>query len=142
MSVPTKDTLCRFIDPDKWNDGLQQPTSRAFKQAGLSVWHPGRLDQCNVRMEDLLIEHLTGWGQAYHTVDDYVRFAYQVAQSEGVPCRVQVEWRPDEVDAPWQEWGYAHVQVEATEGDKDLHLELRRLLAANSRRIVPPTTSR
>ena len=140
MTVPADDIVCRFINPDRrtWNNNLNEPTQRAFKQVGLSVWHRERLSENNVSLARLLIENLAGYGQAHHTAGDYLDFARKVAEEEGVPCRVQVEWRPDEVAEPWQQWRYAHAQVEATEGPADFPLEFRRLLAANSRYVVPP----
>ena len=138
MPVSCDDMLCRFISPDKWNDKQQLPTQRAFKQAGLSVWHRGRLSQHNIRLKDLLIETQIGWGQAHHTAGDYLSIALKVTQEEGIPCHIRVEWRPDEVAVPWQEWRYAHVQVEAAEGPDDFPLEFRRLLAASSRHRIPP----
>ncbi len=140
MPVPPDDMICRFINPDRntWNANLNRPTQRAFKQAGLSVWHQARLSEWNVALEDLLIVNLSGYGQAHHQVGDYLDLAKQVAQEEDIPCEVQVEWRPDEVSEPWWQWRYAHVQVEATAGPADFPLELRRLLAANARAIIPP----
>ena len=140
MPVPPDDMVCRFINPDRrtWNNNLNQPTQRAFKQAGLSVWHQDRLRERDVELEDLLIENLTGYGQALHRVGDYLAAAVTVAQEEKIPCQVQVEWRPDEVTEPWWRWRYAHVQVEATDGPPDFPLEFRRLLAANARVVAPP----
>ena len=138
MPVPPDDRLCRFIRPDKWNDKLNLPTQRAFKQVGLSVWNRGQLLQRNIQLEDLLVGNLIGCGQAHHTAGDYLRFALEVTQDEGIPCQVRVEWHPDEVPEPWWKWRYAHVQVEATEGPNDFPLEFRRLLAANSRHKIPP----
>ena len=139
MPVPADDTLCRFINPDKWNFNLNLPTQRAFKQVGLSLWHLGELLQNTSQPEDLLIENLVGCGQSHHTAGDYVRLALEVTQNEGIPCQVQVEWRPDKVPQPRWEWRYAHVQVEAMEGPEDFPLEFRRLLAANSRYTIPPS---
>jgi hypothetical protein len=147
MPVPPKDTLCRLIKPEreKWNPRLELPTQGAFKpmrstsgQVALSVWHPSRLSQHNVPIDALLIESLDGWGQAYHTTDDYLSLADQAMQAASTPFQVQVEWRPDDADEPWYRWRYAHVQVEAIEGPDEFLLEFRRLLAANSRSIIPP----
>ena len=138
MPVPPDDTLCRFINTDKWNFNLNLPTQRAFKQAELSVWNLGELHENNVHPEELLIEGLVGCGQSHHTAGDYLRIAIEVAQEEDIPCQVQVEWRPEKVTEPWWQWRYAHVQVEATEGPVDFPLEFRRRLAANSRFKVPP----
>ena len=140
MPVPPDDIVCRFINPDRktWNPNLNQPTQRAFKQAGLSVWHQGRLRRRDVALEELLVENLAGYGQAHHQVSDYLALALQVEQEENVPCQVRVEWRPDEVTEPWRQWRYAHAQVESTEGPPDFPLEFRRLLSANARTIVAP----
>ena len=140
MPVPPDDIVCRFINPHRssWNNNLNVPTQRAFKQVGLSVWHQERLRQQNAEFEDLLIENLAGYGQAHHRVGDYSALALQVAQEEAVPCQVQVEWRPDAVTEPWRQWRNAHVQVEATEGPPDFPLEFRRLLAASARVVIPP----
>ena len=140
MSVPDRDIVCRFIKPhrDTWNPNLNQPTQRAFKQRGLSVWHRDRLRARGVSLQDLLIQNLDRYGQAHHTAGDYRKFALQVTQNENVRFQVQVEWRPDDVTPPWRQWSYAHVHVEATEGEKDFPREFRRLLAANARCVVPP----
>lgn len=140
MPVPYDDIVCRFISPHRrtWNRKLNQPTQRAFKQENLSVWHQDKLREYNVQLEDLLIENLGGYGQAHHTVGDYLDFALKAAQEEGEPCQVRIEWRPDDVTALWWQWRYAHIQVEATEGPTDFPLEFRRMLAANSRYVVPP----
>lgn len=91
-------------------------------------------------LEDLRIAHLAGYGQAHHTTGDYLRFAAEASESEGVPLRVQVEFRPENeyVVEPWRLWAYAHVQVEAIEGPPNFLLEYRRLLALNARYVVPP----
>lgn len=142
MPVPPDDIICRFINPDPksrtWNSNLNEPTQRAFKQVGLSVWHQERLHQQKVALEALLIENLTGYGQAHHQVKDYFHLALEVARDENVRCQVEVEWRPDEVTEHWWQWRYAHVQVEATEGPPDFPLEFRRRLAANARVVIPP----
>ena len=142
MPVPNSDIVCRFIKPDRntWNSNLNQPKQRAFKKAGLSVWHQERLRANGVNLQDLLIEGLVGYGQAHHTAGDYLKFALQAAQSENVCFQVQVEWRADDqyVNPAWRQWSYAHVQVEATKGPPDFPLEFRRLLAANARSVVPP----
>ena len=138
MPVPLEDIVCRFIDPDKWTKRDKRPNQRAFKQAGLSVWNQNKLHKCGASLEDLLIGRLRGWGQAHHSVEDYLTLAQSVEQEEGIPCKVRVEWRPCETPSAWWEWRYAHVQVEVTEGESDLHLEYRRRLAANSRHVVPP----
>lgn len=142
MPVPNSDIVCRFIKPDRntWNSNLNQPKQRAFKQAGLSVWHQERLGANGVNLQDLLIENLAGYGQAHHTAGDYLKFALQAAKSENVCFQVQVEWRRGDryVNPAWRQWSYAHVQVEATKGPPDFPLEFRRLLAANARSVVPP----
>ena len=73
MPVPNDDVVCCFISPKTWNSILNQPTQRAFKQAGLSVWHPGRLRERGATLGDLLIENLAGYGQAHHTAGDYLK---------------------------------------------------------------------
>lgn len=147
MPVPASDIVCRFINPDRksktWNPRLNEPTQRAFKprrQEGLSVWHRKRLCERGILLENLLIENLVGYGQAHHTVGDYLALALQAAQDENTPFRVQVEWRPEPeyVRPPWQQWRYAHAQVEAVVGPADFLLEFRRKLAASARCIVPP----
>ena len=138
MPVPSDDMVCRFIPPGQWSRRDNRPRTRAFKQVGLSVWHRGRLHERNVALEDLLIENLAGYGQAHHLAGDYLRFADRVVQEVNTLCQVRVEWRPDEVTEPWRQWRNAHVQVEAIEGPADFPLEFRRLLAANSRLVIPP----
>ena len=140
MPVPEDDILCRFIRPGDWSKRDNRPKPGAFKQAELSVWHRDRLLSRQVRLEDLRIGHLSGCGQAHHTVADYLLFARKAAQLERTPFRVQVEWRPEDqyVDKPWQPWRDAHVQVEAVEGPDKFLVEFRRQLALKSRYSVPP----
>ena len=138
--MPPNDILCRFIRPDDWSKRDNRPRPGAFKQAALSVWHKDRLLAHQVQLEDLRIEHLAGYGQAHHTVADYLQLACQASQTEGVLFQVQVEWRPEDqyVEKPWRRWQYAHVQVEAIEGPDRFLAEFRRLLAQNSRAAIPP----
>ena len=138
MPVPNNDVVCRFIRPSRntWNREERRPKQQAFKQEGLSVWHQGRLCARGIALEDLLIENLSGYGQAHHTAGDYREFARQVAENE--PFEVQVEWRPDEVTDSWRRWKCAHVQVEATEGPRTFPREFRRLLALHTRSVVSP----
>ena len=145
MPVPASDIVCRFINPDRetWNPRLNTPTQRAFKprrQEGLSVWHRKRLCERGIPLGNLLIENLVGYGQAHHTVGDYLALALQVAQDENEHFQVRVEWCPEDeyVRLPWRQWRYAHAEVEAIVGPADFLREFRRKLAANARCIVPP----
>ena len=140
MPVPEDDVVCRFIRPDDWSIRDNRPRPGAFKQAELSVWHKDRLSSQGSTLEDLLIEHLAGYGQAHHAVADYLESAQEAVEREGTPFQVQVEWRPEDqyVEEPWRPWRDAHVQVEATEGPRKFLIEFRRLLALNSRFSVPP----
>ena len=138
--VPSDDVMCRFIKPEKgkWNTNLGLPLPRAFKQDDLSVWSKNELRTQNAEPADLLIDNLAGHAQACHRAQEYLDYAEQVAQEEGIECEVQVVWRPDKVDSPWYRWKDAHAQVEALEGPRDLPLEFRRRLAANAKYVVPP----
>ena len=138
--VPPDEVMCRFIQPEKgkWNPELKAPLQRAFKQEDLSVWSKDRLRAQDAIPADLLIDHLAGHAQAYHKVQEYLECAKQVAQEEGIDCKVQVMWRPDEVEPPWHQWKNAHAQVEALEGPKDFSLQFRRRLAASAKCIIPP----
>ncbi len=140
MPVPSDDILCRFVRPNDWSRILNRPKPGAFKQAELSVWHRDRLRERGVPLEDLRIEHLAGYGQAHHTVGDYLDCAREAEQIEGEPFRVQVEWRPEDeyVAEHWRQWRYAHVQVEVREGPVQFLAEFRRLLAEKTRFKVPP----
>ena len=141
--VPSDGVLCRFIKPErgKWNAELGLPLQRAFKQDDLSVWSKDKLRDQDTEPADLLIDNLADHAQAYHRAQDYLDCAEQVAQEEGVDCKVQVVWRPDKVDPPWHRWKDAHAQVEALEGPKDFPLEFRRRLAANAKCVVAPPGS-
>jgi hypothetical protein len=138
--VPSDDVMCRFIKPEqgKWNTNLGLPLQRAFKQDDLSVWSKNKLRTQNAEPADLLIDNLAGHAQAYHRAQEYLDYAEQVAQEEGIECEVQVVWRPDKVDPPWYRWKDAHAQVEALEGPRDFPLEFRRRLAANAKCVVRP----
>ena len=138
--VPSDEVLCRFIKPErgKWNADLGLPLQRAFKQDDLSVWSKDKLRDQDTEPADLLIDNLADHAQAYHRAQDYLDCAEQVAQEEGVDCKVQVVWRPEKVDPPWHLWKDAHAQVEALEGPKDFPLEFRRRLAANAKYVVAP----
>lgn len=140
MSVPSEDTVCRFIMPEssKWNEKLNQPTQRAFKQVDLSVWDKDKLESRGAQLEDLRKVSFSGWGQAHHFVDDYFRLAREVELEEKEPFKIEVEWRPETVSAELWEWRYAHAQVEVSEGPKDFPLEFRRRLAAEARLLVAP----
>lgn len=140
MPVPEDDILCRFIRPKDWSRILNRPKPGAFKQAALSVWHQTRLHERGASLTDLLIENLTGFGQAHHTAGDYKTCAREAEKREGEPFQVQVEWRSENqyVAEPWREWSYAHVQVEATKGPDQFLPEFRRVLAERSRVVIPP----
>ncbi len=140
MPVPPDDMLCRFISPMHWSTRENQPREGAFKQEGLSVWHYGRLLENDVRLEDLLIENLAGFGQAHHLAGDYTDLAREVSEKSGEPFEVQVEWRPEyeHVGRPWHRWRYAHVQVEAIAGPAQFLRRYRKLLTVNSRVVIPP----
>lgn len=140
MPVPPDDMVCRFISPMHWSRRENQPREGVFKQEGLSVWHQGRLLERDVRLEDLLIENLVGFGQAHHRAGDYTDLAREVSEKSGEPFEVQVEWRPGDeyVEPPWRRWRYAHVQVEAIAGPTQFLRRFRKLLTVNSRVVIPP----
>ena len=144
MPVPHDDIVCRFIRPQDWSRRDNRPRPGAFKQAGLSVWHQGRLCERNIALTALCILHLTGYGQALHAAGDYLAIARESALDTGLPFQVQVEWRPEDeyVAEPWREWRYAHVQVEATEGPSNFLAEFRDRLAHSTRAAVPPEPQR
>ena len=104
------------------------------------MWHLESLQSHGVRVEDLRVEHLAGAGQAHHRVSDYIELARRASEVEGIPFSVRVEWRREDefVSEPWRLWGYAHVQVESVEGPEQFLGEFRRILAQNSRNVVPP----
>ena len=142
MPVPDADLLCRFIRPGDWSRGTGRPRPGAFKdRSGLSLWHLGLLEQHSASPEDLLIESLTGCGQAHHTAGDYRQYAAEAAQLAGRPLQIAVEWRTEHsfVAEPWLPWRYAHIQVEVSLGDDEVQIRFRRLLAINARFVIPPT---
>ena len=143
MPVAAEDIVCRFIRPADWSRRDQRPRPGAFKdRRGISLWHRKRLRQQAVALEDLLIEHLTGWGQAHHQAGDYADLAAIAAEKEGQSLQVRVEWRPeDEYVAPaWRPWRYAHAQgeTETIDGAEEVLIEFRRLLAIKSRLAIAP----
>ena len=140
MVVPLDDVVCRFVRPSDWSRILKRPKPGAFKQVGLSVWHPDRLEERDATLDDLRIEHLAGYGQAHHTVGDYYRFARKSEEKDGTPFRVQVKWRPDDefVDEPWRQWRYAHIQVETVAGPAQFTVSFRNLLALKTKVAIAP----
>ena len=149
MPVADEVILCRFIRPhrDHWSVRDQRLKPGAFKDSrgDLSVWDVGRLEQHSVPVADLLIDALTGCGQAQHTARDYREFAAEAAAEVNYPLQVAVERRTGDefVAEPWRRWSYAHIQVETAAGgnaarERDVLAEFRRLLALNARLIVPP----
>ena len=139
LPVPPDDIVCRFIRPTDWNKRDNRPKSAAFKQPGLSVWHNERLLNNGVSLETLQVGHLAGSGQAHHAAGQYIELAAEVAQSEGTAFRVQVEWRPENATEFWQQWDYAHAQVETLEGPPNFPPEFRDLLALSCRYQAPPS---
>lgn len=144
MPVPDSDLLCRFIRLRDWSPSEGRPRPGAFKdRSGLSLWHLGLLEQRSASPEDLLIESLTGCGQAHHTAGDYRQSAADAAQLAGRPLQIAVEWRTERnfVSEPWWPWRYAHIQAETILGDDEVQIRFRRLLAIRARLIIPPTLS-
>lgn len=118
MPVPQEDIVCRFIRYDKWSKRENRPRPGAFKQPDLSVWHPERLRNKGVRLEDLQFDSLEGSGQALITVAEIFEAAQTAEQKKDGKLHVEVEWRPETVDEARQQWSYAHAQVETqTEGE-------------------------
>ena len=145
MTVPSGDTVCRFIRPGRknWSARDNRPKPPTFKQDGISLWHLERLRQNSVSLDDLRIGSLSGAGQAHHTVEDYFRLARRASDEAGSPLSISVEWRtePEHVAEEWRQWSYAHVQVEILDGSDSVRAHFRRLLASNARRVVPPDDS-
>ena len=144
MPVPPEGMVCRFIRPKDWNKANQSPKPSAFKdkRGGLSVWRLERLQQQSVPIEDLLIDHLAGWGQAHHLAGDYTDFAAQATRQTGQPLQAKVEWRPEDeyVAPPWRQWSHAHAQAEVnvTEATIDAFARFCRLLSVNCRATTAP----
>ena len=140
MPVPEDDIVCRFVRPRDWSSRDDRPRPGAFKQAGLSVWHKARVESRGITLEDLRIEHLSGYGQAHHAAGDYIELAEESSRQEETPLEVQVEWRPEDecVAEPWRQWRDAHAQVEAIQGPAQFTPLFRRLLALNCRTKVAP----
>ena len=138
--MPNCDVLCRFIRPRDWSNRENRPRPGAFKQPDLSVWHKDKLEDKDVQLAELRIEHLAGWGQAHYTAGDFLRLAKETSESEGNDFQVIVEWRPDDefVEEPWRKWRYAHVQVEAVLGPQNFLTEFRRRLSLEARTAIPP----
>ena len=118
MSVPSQDTLCRFVRRQDWSRREGRPKPGAFKQSGLSVWNCDKLREHGVTLDELRIEHLSGCGQAHHTAGDYLEHAREAERQDGIVLGVQVLWRSgdEHVAPPWRNWRCAHVQIESTSG--------------------------
>lgn len=140
MSVPSDDTLCRFVRPRDWSRRDRRPKPGAFKQSGLSVWNCRKLHERGVRVDELRIGHLAGYGQAHHTAGDYLDYARDAERRSGDAIRVSVIARTDDeyVEQGWRKWRYAHVQVEAISGPDQFTPLYRGLLATNCRYCMPP----
>ena len=69
-----------------------------------------------------------------------MELAHEVSKQAGESFAVQVEWRPEDeyVERPWRQWRYAHAQVEAVAGPSQFLRRFRKLLTANSQRVIPP----
>lgn len=135
MVLLPSDILCRFIRTKDWSTNFKRPTPQAFKQAGLSVWHKGWLDQRSVSLESLRIDSLEGAGQAHHAVEDYHRLADQLA------LQVEIKHTPENVLPQLKRWKDAHYDVYP--GDIPtvgmvLPQKLRNLLTVNAKVLIPP----
>ena len=118
MPLPPEDTVCRFVRDDDWSKREGRPRSGAFKQPGLSLWHPDRLQANDACLEDLQFGSLQGSRQALLTVQQFLDAARCAERKRGGVLRVAVEWRPDTVAEAWQQWSYAHAEMETEVRDE------------------------
>ena len=146
MPLPPEDIVCRFVRDVDWSKREGRPRPGAFKQHGLSVWHPGRLQVHGVRLAYLQIGSLQGSGQALLTVEQILEAARCAERKKGGMLRVAVDWRPDTVGEPWQQWSYAHAEVETEARDEPAPEENRdgglmsafRMLLCKKAQCTPP----
>lgn len=148
MPVPPDDVVCRFIDPLHWVKRDRCPAETAFKppkEKDLSVWHEGLLEEHGASVDELKIKELSEHGHVCHSVREYQEVAREASQDKpkqprAIKIQVEVEFRPEDefVDPPWEEWNYAHCQVEATVGPRRLTGRFRKLMAARSKHAIPP----
>ena len=135
--VSEDEWICRFIEQDKWDENLKQPTPSAFRASNreLSLFHPGRVAQLGDNIRDLCFSRLEGAGEAYLQVTTCIQL------SKGVKSPVfdpKVYWRPEKVHTAWRRWADAHVQIESEHGDQKFPMRYRSLLAENARILRPP----
>ena len=128
MTVPSEDTLCRFIDPARWSYDDDRPSYTAFSASNrkLSTWHRDRVAQNHSTLEDLCFDSLAGFGEAVLRTKDFVRAA---EESRSQNFRPEAAWRPDEVEAQWLPWLNAHVNIESQAGPSSFPKDYRLLLA-------------
>lgn len=141
MTLLSEDLVCRFIRPDKiyWNIKEKRPKQRAFHdKSGLSIWHEKRLTQHDASFDDLLIDSLSGFGKAHHTIADYFDLAHKSAQKKSPNFSIRINWRPCTVESPWQQWKRAHLEVDISPDPRGANLLLRQWLAINARCPTAP----
>lgn len=128
MTVPSEDTLCRFIDPAHWSYDDNRPAYTAFRasQRRLSTWHCDRVTQSGSALKDLCFDSLEGFGEALLKTLDFLQAAEKINSPVFQPTAV---WRPEKVKEPWLLWQDAHVNVEAKAGPSGFPKDYRLLLA-------------
>ncbi len=135
MTIKPDDVVRRFIRPHKtyWDKEAKRPKQRAFHdKSGLSIWHHDELATMGASFDDLVIESLAGFGQAHHTIGDYYRLAQDAAQEKGTTFSIDIDWRPDTVDPPWQQWRQAHMEIDIPPDPRGANTLLRQKLALNT----------
>lgn len=142
--VPGRDSLCRFITPDKWDAESQRPTETAFvaSKRVLSVFHVLRIVDGGDDLAQLCVGSLNGAGEALLEAD-----AYKVLATDAInefPTETvnfgppTVRWAPDDTDAARMTWRHAHVNVTAPGGKPKFPLKYRVLLAETCQVQRPP----
>jgi hypothetical protein len=128
MTVPSEDTLCRFIDPACWFPDENRPTASAFRASDrkLSTWHKDRVAQNGSALENLCLDYLEGFGEALLKTLDFLQAAEETKSPVFKPIAV---WRPEEVKEPWSRWRDCHVNIESPAGPRGFPLDYRLLLA-------------
>lgn len=128
MTVPSEDTLCRFIDPGSWSYDDNRPTASAFTASNrkLSTWHRDRVAQNGSALKDLCFDSLGGFGEALLKTLDFLQAAEEAKSPVFQPT---VVWRPEEVEEPWLPWQHAHVNIESKAGPSGFPKDYRLLLA-------------
>ena len=133
--------VCRFVRPDQWSYEEKRPKPGAFKdKRGLTLWHERKLEENNATIHDLKFDHLEKFGEAYYRVEDFEIYAQKANERENGTLEVSLHWRPTTALGAWEQWNYAHIEMDEDASHDEALRVLRRKLSLNARRTKPPNS--